>query len=427
VNALFLSALLCAPASAAVVVEAVAPAAPVAPMSGAIGAAVLPMSAIPGASSFAPSLGVSAAFAAFPGQAPMVVHLAPPAAAAAAPASAVSAAPASAVAVPVPGRARREMIPPTGTSATRSLPAVAPAQSVQDAPAAGAVGSLSARLDAAGDQSAAPTVGADGVTPAPAESAADEGARLFDNSTRRALLDDSDFARDGAKGGDDAVVAGAVVRPTASGSRSRLRPAAAVAADRSGSPLEPGETLRDAVGAPVSPAAGRFARAVAVSPSASRVSIHAVPGAASVPAGGVAAPAATAASFDRLSFESGSGLVVRIGAAPDSTLKTLTPKPFAAGTLPASSGAPSSLRHGAPVTSTEWLERRGLLETLSVTEAAADQAARAALASPVVVAPATLRREPAPVRRDSSAPLPDGLWWGLAFLPAAAVLLKDFL
>lgn len=425
-NAWLLSALLCTPASAGVVVEVAAPAAPVAPVSGAVGAAVMPVSAVPGASVFAPSLGAAAAFSAFPGQAPAAVYLAPPAAVPAAPsAQAVPVAPAS----PVPSaqpRRRREMVPPADGSGARSLTVVAP-NPASDGPAAGAVGALSARVDAAGEQAAVPVVGPGRASPVPAESAAEDGASVFDNSARRALLDDSDRAsgRDGSDAA--AVAAGAFAGPTAGAVRGRLRPAADTAADLGPAFLSPGETVHDAVGAPAPAPGGRFARAAADAAYAGRAAVRATAGAPSTLFSGRALPATTPAPFDRLSVESGSGLVVRIGAAAGPASLTVGPKPFAAGTLPPASGAAAAPGRGAPVTSTEWLERRGLLETLSVTEAAAEQTARAAASAGPSYAPLVARREPPPARRDSPSPLPEPLWWGLAFLPAAAVLLKDAL
>ena len=90
----------------------------------------------------------------------------------------------------------------------------------------------------------------------------------------------------------------------------------------------------------------------------------------------------------------------------------------------------------APITSTEWLERRGLLESLSVSEAAAFQDA-SSLSTPAVAPGRALGLAassapgsavvPAP-NLDPTAPVRASLaWWGLAFLPGALVLLKELL
>jgi hypothetical protein len=113
------------------------------------------------------------------------------------------------------------------------------------------------------------------------------------------------------------------------------------------------------------------------------------------------------------------------------------PRPFVSAAKPAPA-APAARPSRAPITSTEWLERRGLLESLSISEAAASQES-AAIASAVfapAVPPAprparpssrSFRAAPA-VILDPSAParLPGLVWWAFALLPAAFVLLKKF-
>jgi hypothetical protein len=101
----------------------------------------------------------------------------------------------------------------------------------------------------------------------------------------------------------------------------------------------------------------------------------------------------------------------------------VAPRPFAAGAGGKLSPAAAGLDFKrAPVTSTEWLERRGLFETLSASEAAAVQTAGAS-AAPAAIASAPSRPFPAPlpVRPESA---PASAVWVLAFLPVAAVLLK---
>ncbi|MBI3564277.1 MAG: hypothetical protein HY079_03665 [Elusimicrobia bacterium] len=128
------------------------------------------------------------------------------------------------------------------------------------------------------------------------------------------------------------------------------------------------------------------------------------------------------AGLDRLSLTAGSDLVVRIGASAPVPAAPAAPKPFAAATPAASAAA---LR-AAPPSSTEFLERRALLETLSATEAAAVQAARPggfAADAPLPPAPRLVSRTP--VRRPAAPSSPAPFWLGLAFLPAAAFLLKE--
>jgi hypothetical protein len=109
------------------------------------------------------------------------------------------------------------------------------------------------------------------------------------------------------------------------------------------------------------------------------------------------------------------------------------PRPFAAAARADARAAASAVPR-APIMPTEYLERRGLLESLSASEAAAEQ-----------TADALSRRPPAPPRAavseyapaaltspafifDSTKParVPPLVWWSLAFLPAGIVLLKNF-
>jgi len=80
------------------------------------------------------------------------------------------------------------------------------------------------------------------------------------------------------------------------------------------------------------------------------------------------------------------------------------------------------------MTSTQWLERRGLLETLSVSEAAA--VALAPAQGPALAASARVEAAPTPLPPppDSSVPdVPASGFWGLAFLPVVAALLRELL
>lgn len=165
-------------------------------------------------------------------------------------------------------------------------------------------------------------------------------------------------------------------------------------------------------------------------------------GAAPTAAGAASAPRAAAApvSFERLSLELGSGLVVKVRAAlglPAAGRTLAAPAPNGAAAARARRAAVR-----APLTSTEWLERRGLLESLSATEAAAVQQAAAlpaagaslfvdrGLAPSVAPHAFAAARAVAPPSSDAaSAPsrVPAPVWWALAFLPAGLVLLKELL
>jgi hypothetical protein len=244
------------------------------------------------------------------------------------------------------------------------------------------------------------------------------GRRIFDRAAEGALLADGAFAPGAAAfapGPANAVAAG----KTAAGGLERGGAASAAPGD--------GEALRDAVAAPPSAlAAAPAAFALrATPPSALGAFLRRLSGAAPASAGAPRGPA-SAPAFERLTLEFGAGLVVKVrsvlGLAP-----AVSPRPFSAGTR-APRPAAGSLA-GAPLTSTEWLERRGLLESLSASEAAAGQAfaarGTAVPAAPVVSSPAPASA-PSPARaplRSDAAPSP--ALWLLAFLPAAVVLFKE--
>ncbi|MDE2510540.1 MAG: hypothetical protein KGL74_05410 [Elusimicrobia bacterium] len=259
---------------------------------------------------------------------------------------------------------------------------------------------LAARLDKAASDHEQTRSEAGPIAPLPAESADALGRRIFDRAAERALLADTAFAPNGGAAADAAAAS-----RSADASRGAESAPVSVYTAADG-------TLRDAVAAPPSPAAFLFR---AVPPAAETRS----PAAASaLPVGAAPAPA-QAPSFERLSLELGSGLVVKVRSALHLD-PPAAPKPFVAG---ANSAAPASAfsraPSRAPLTSTEWLERRGLLESLSASEAAADQTAAAE--RPGAMRPPSPSRLSVPARRSS---VPSSALWALAFLPAAAILLK---
>jgi hypothetical protein len=433
-SAWLLATLLCARASAQVF-ETGGAAVPVAPVSGAAGASVgagatpSPILTVPGAASLAPSLNTSAVLKAFPGQAATglpagAVRFAP------APLPALPAAAAnSASAAPTAHRqasgdtgvapTTEDSVPPSGISSESSVRAVAVRRQHGAEVAADAA---TTRLDASGRAVPVSLDDAANTGRLPAESAASFGRRLFDRAGEHSALADG-FAAAGAPG---AVAA-------SDGPSISLRGAAGAALAPSAGAQ--GETLRDAVASPVPAGAApagafSFFRAPAFA-GASAPALSAAAGAA--PSAAAAAPI----TFERLSLELGSGLVVKVRAA-------LGLSPYAAASRPASAATKTAAaaraprRAAVPVTSTEWLERRGLLETLSVSEAAATQAAAMpaeAAALGAGLAPAlALGRAPSPLPApagvaalvlDPTTParVPPFVWWGLAFLPAALVLL----
>lgn len=438
-SAWLLAALLCTPVSAQVF-ETGGAAAPVAPVTGAVGASmgagasVSPISAVPGAALLAPSLN-SAVLSAFPGQAATnlpagAVRLAAPIPALPA-AAAVSAAPAasgvrSSDSSPRTSAApsRRELVPPSSAAGAAGIRAVAADRSrsaVSDADASPE--RSSARLDASARGLAAPLVEAGDLDLLSAEGAASAGRKIFDRVEDRASL------ADGSAGG----APGEFISDAPSPSRDPLLTAS------NGATLEV-ESLHDAVASPVPAAAApgavlSFFRLPGSLFAPSRGSGSAAPSAAAA----AAVPAGTAPiTFERLSLELGSGLVVKVRAALG-----FAPSGAAAATGASANGKPAAPRAAprsrAPITSTEWLERRGLLESLSASEAAASQEAAALPAAAISTARSFASgRAPASSPRaaaarsfvlDPAAPsrVPPFAWWALAFLPAGLVLLKELL
>ncbi|HEX4048830.1 MAG TPA: hypothetical protein VH309_13385 [Elusimicrobiota bacterium] len=427
-SAWLLAALLCAPASAAVV-ETGGEAASAAPVSGAAGAAmgagasISPISAVPGASLLAPSLNPAAAIQAFPSRAAGTlpagaVRFAPaplpalPAAAAASAAPPVSAAPGAANTEGFAddgAASSRGLVPPSGAASAAAPRAIAPGRG----------------LDEAARGLAAPPIEAGGLEPVSAEDAAALGRRVFDRAGDRARLADGSAA--GAPGASSLAVSAGAPR---SARRDPL-----LAASGGGS-AEDG-ALRDAVASPMPYAAA---------PGAA-LSFFRVPGSPLSSPRSAAGPASPAAplTFERLSLELGSGLVVKVraalGLAPALVAAAPSPLLAAAARLSGAAALAGPRRPRAPITSTEWLERRGLLESLSVSEAAASQEA-AALAATAAAAPSAFARaEPglvSPAARRALVPalvldptrparVPALAWWALAFLPAGFVLLKELL
>ena len=393
-------------------------AAPVPPVSGAVGAALgagaamSPVSTVPGASLLAPSLN-SAILSAFPGHAATnlpagAVRLAPAPIPALPAAAAVSAAPALSG-----GRgressprtsdapSRRDMVPPSGVESATALRAVA----------------ADRRRGAAGHELAAPGEVTGGLDLLSAEGSAELGRKLFDRVEDRPAL------AGGAAGGAPGEFISDGPSPV---SDPLLTAANGAASDV--------ETLRDAVASPFPAAA----------PSGAAFSFFRLPGSLFAPsrnapsgASGAAPPSAPVAapvSFERLSLQLGSGLVVKVRAALGFAPSAAALSPSATANGKSEAARPAS-RFRAPITSTEWLERRGLLESLSVSEAAASQEA-AARAAPVSARSLANGLGPAAVPRAAAAParpfapsaparVPPLAWWALAFLPAGLVLLKE--
>lgn len=375
---------LCVPASAEVV-EAARGAASSVP--GGIGAAPVVVT-IPPASILAPSLTV--------GGAPVLpqssVSLAPPV-----PAPAAAATPQAQQAPGTPSAStRQEGLPPERQESAREdiLYRRAEAASVPE---------VSAQVEETGR--------------APIEGAASVGRRVWDQSSDHAGLE-TVIAAPTAEPGTAAAASGYSL----AGERgARLRRARLFA-----SPSPRGESLRDAVAspAPLAAVAGRFLVPQPGSVGAAPTTRSAASSARQTQVSVLKAP--TLSSLNRLSLELGSGLVVRVRTVLSLSAASLT----RLAVMPGAAAVPADIpRTGAPLTSTEWLERRGLLETLSASEAAAGE-----VALPFVPGgPASGRSSGIfmPLRPASSAPAAPvpfpPFFWGLAFLPAAAALLRELL
>jgi hypothetical protein len=263
--------------------------------------------------------------------------------------------------------------------------------------------------------------GADNAARARTEDAAASGRRFFDRASDRGSLS---HVEGGTRSGAAAL-------------------AAAVAASRPGFGVE-GEELRDAVAAFPAPAAGRalmFAAPAALRGAAAR-GVFFGGRAPSIPAANPASAAAAPTPIGRLLMELGPGLVLRIravlGLAPEAP--AAAPTRSAAAAVRSGTAAPAARVARAPLASTEFLERRGLLESLSAFETAAAQNSAAQMAvetAPKGSAPASalVRAQPASGTTRAAPPrfsahaeshLPRA-WWGLAFLSVALVLVAGLL
>lgn len=392
-SAWLLAVLLCAPASAAVVVETAGFAVPGSAASGSAAAAAVggrtasPIRSIPGVSALAPGLTGRTRAKAAP-----AVRAASPAARM--PAAAATQPQAETASDPVEAASSQGILPPGSDPSER--PSVA--------------GRRSDRRHEAAEEAALSSGRMNDVDESSLEVAASASDRLFDLASKRSFLVHDAPAK------------------TASGDRAEFHASAtgssSVRRGRLGRVED--EDLRDAVASPAAlPGSGAGPLGASAAGRA---------GSAALASGKIGAPVAlpirgrpsAASALDRLSLERGAGLVVsvRSGAAGPSAASLA-----GAARLPAGSRetpSPASARLGtlsAPVTSTEWLERRGLLESLSASEAAARQSAAAARAT-TVPAP-----ESAPRRERGGAPLrvPAAAWLSLAFLPALLVVLEKTL
>lgn len=427
-NAWLLAALFFPVRGSAAVVESARVAAPVsaASVSGAVGAAagasgLSPIQAVPGAAVLAPSLN-AAVIRAFQRESPSAlpagaVRLAPPAAVSSPLPS--PAAPGASV-TPSPAAAPSRSLPPEATAAARPVTAgTAPTRS-RDAARERAVGALASRLEAAQGPVSAPGAEAAPIERMTGEAAADLGRRIFDRSVETALPAgeaDAPGSRAAAPAPSGAGVAPFAAEPLLA---------------RAGTSAAPsqGEVLRDAVASPLP--LGAAARPGAFPAPASEPSVFGSFFRRGAPERDAPAPARArrtpAPAFERLTLEFGAGLVVKVRTALGLTA-AVSPRPFSSAARPAApSAAGAASREGTPVTSTEWLERRGLLESLSASEAAAGQAVAAApLSSPAAPRTDAPARAPAPAVPFRSGEVPAPALWLLAFLPAAFVLSKELL
>lgn len=402
---MLLALALCVPASAQVV-ETMGARAPVA--AGAVGAAaggaaVIP--SVPPASVLAPSLGLAASLGAPAAR----IHFAPPVAAPQA--AAVESSPvAGQPSHQTPGRtsARKDSVPPSVLGAGRAVPSAASVLS-QENGAVDARGESSAlNGDAAAAAIPSPIAGA--IQDIPVERAAAMGRRVWDQTSRH---------------GDLSQRVGVPVAPPGDSGSMIVRPSESA-------------QLRDAVASPAAVPMGAFL----ARPGMQAAMPPARPGRTSGARPAEAPAAATpSTSLYRLSIEFASGLVVKVRAA----LGLAPSRVLAPGTRPSHPQAPGVAEHpesDAPVTSTEWLERRGLLEMLSASESVAGDvsavpvtsarsaAASADLASAQPTAlPERLLDSVASIPRAPVAPAPalPSLYWLAALIPAAGALLRKFL
>jgi hypothetical protein len=437
--AVLASFLICARASAAVVEAAPAavPTAPGAPAVGAVGASAAgaPALSLTGSLSLVPTLtpglslspaAIGAALGAAPGAG--AVRLAPAAdvslpasavtgAAAAAPAADVSA-PGAAPAAPQAQPGAAEALPPPAAPAELLL---APAASARQSFVGAELAAPAAAAAAAARGTSIPAAGR--LEPATPEAAAASSRAFWDQSAERAELDSAAFSLPRAV---SALLAQARLRPARRGA----------SAGFFGSD---GDVLRDAVAAPPLPAYARAAAAPGTEPR---------PLAAASVAFGALGPARWAAesaaplyaAIERLTLSLGRGLVVRVNgelgtlsataAAPASAPEAASGGSARAALSSSDAPRPAARPLPLPLFSTEFLERRGLLETVATipqeplaaaASARTEQAASRAFAAGTPAA-ARRARADAPASETGRSPL---AWWALAFLPATLALLRD--
>ncbi|MEK7383545.1 MAG: hypothetical protein AAB262_09705 [Elusimicrobiota bacterium] len=387
-SAWILAVVLSVPASAQVV-ETVRVAPPsAAGAAGAVAGAAATIPMVPQASALAPSLGLGATLSAPQPR----VHFAPPVADLRS--DVVEAAPR---AEPVPGRAaaRKDFVPPSIQEAGRAVPSAASFQGQE---------SVGVIPESASVQSEA-------QARIPVEGASAVGRRVWDRSSEHASLGDV----------SPVPTVSPVVAPSVRGRVFAAAPEAR--AGRSQSVAVPAfetEALRDAVASPMtSPMASPVAAAPAVFAAAPFLPQG---GAPVMPSPRRQVPSLPT-SLDRLWLELASGLVVKVRAAlgwlPASATALWMPR-----ASDASRVVPVT---GAPMTSTEWLERRGLFETLSAVESVAGDVFAAPLAAisdrDASASPAAPAAPVAPSRSKPYSPI----FWGLAFLPVAVAFLREFL
>lgn len=419
-----LAVLICARAAAAVV-ETAPEAASGASGSAALGAAAVP--SVPAASILAPSLAPSAAFlpaslgAAFgvaPGAGQM--RLAP---------SAVAATPASAAPfAAAPATAPSATTQNSGNAAATAdaVPAVPPPASATAAP-----GTAAAAAATGNDvsQAAANTGNGRMVLPAPrmpdarasAEDAASMGRVYWDQAAARPRLDATAVGESGVRG----VAALAPQTAAVPGPGAATSSAAPDDGD-----------LRDAVAAAFSGPAPASAFAVPAPGRMQRLGVGATfsSAAAAPPVVGATSPSSAPRRLERLTLSLGADLAVRVRSAADRFVLgvRLWTVPGAGAPASASSYARPGL---APLTSTRWLERRGLLETAAIPDASAprgpaettpasERGRLPSLAAPSAEGSRLVSARAVSSRAGSDAPL---ALWALAFLPATLALLRDAL
>ncbi len=349
------------------------------------------------------------------------MRLAPPAVAASP--AAATAAPASAApvsAAPTPMAKATTAVAATG--ATPSAPSVPPPASASaahgTAAAAAAVGNDAAEADVKSEagRPALPAPHAPDAR-ASAEDTASSSRAFWDQAVARPRLDASVLEAPADRG------APAFVAPTAAVAGAVLPSVSASAGD--------GE-LHDAVAAAFPAAAPSAAARFAASASGRSYSF----GAADAPARSAAPSLSAPRRLERLTLSLGADLVVQVRSVADRLAASALR--LAGRGAEAVTSARRARRTTAPLTSTRWLERRGMLETAAIpgAEAAAEAdrtavpvsgeglgRARAFVDSAAAGSrPVSVRA--VPLRASSSAPL---ALWALAFLPATLALLRDAL